>query len=358
MPRLYGRVLGGSEVTQSDTTATVARVIKYTITHPSERQTWERAPAILGVLSWNDQNGHATVKRWLDRAVQTQNAEGSLNYSDREEYAGGHVKQLTPTPALAAALGNPLLVLYEKTKEKKYLEAAKRQVEGVVKSPRTTDGGIWIRIEGPELWIDTLYMMCPFMARYAKITGETSYADEAFKQFEVHTNHLVDPHAHLGRHAWCEVPNHYPQSTFWARGNGWLISTAVDLITLFPNHGKADFVRKTAKDVLNAIRARQDRCGYLRHILDDPHAKFEASSTLMYAYSTARAVELGILSKDSLESALGAFNVVEGSVGEDGAVPGVAVPPGGPGVVFGTTHFGQGFFLLAAKALSGELGIK
>ena len=49
--------------------------------------------------------------------------------------------------------------------------------------------------------------------------------------------------------------------------------------------------------------------------------------------------------------------VVAGSVQDDGAVPGVAVPPGGPGVPFGTTLFGQGFFLLAAHALRGELGI-
>jgi len=42
-------------------------------------------------------------------------------------------------------------------------------------------------------------------------------------------------------------------------------------------------------------------------------------------------------------------------VQEDGAIPGVAVPPGGPGVPFGSTLFGQGFFLLATHALRQQL---
>ena len=38
-----------------------------------------------------------------------------------------------------------------------------------------------------------------------------------------------------------------------------------------------------------------------------------------------------------------------------GKVPGVAVPPGGPGVPFDWTLFGQGFFLLAACELKDRL---
>jgi unsaturated rhamnogalacturonyl hydrolase len=56
-----------------------------------------------------------------------------------------------------------------------------------------------------------------------------------------------------------------------------------------------------------------------------------------------------------LERAERALRIVAGSVTESGAVPGVAVPPGGPGVPFGTTLFGQGFFLLAAHALRDRL---
>ena len=45
-----------------------------------------------------------------------------------------------------------------------------------------------------------------------------------------------------------------------------------------------------------------------------------------------------------------------GSVEETGKVPGVAMVPGGPGVPFDWTLFGQGFFLLAAHALKAHVG--
>jgi unsaturated rhamnogalacturonyl hydrolase len=38
-----------------------------------------------------------------------------------------------------------------------------------------------------------------------------------------------------------------------------------------------------------------------------------------------------------------------------GKVPGVALAPGGPGVPFNWTLFGQGFFLLAAHVLKDHL---
>jgi len=42
------------------------------------------------------------------------------------------------------------------------------------------------------------------------------------------------------------------------------------------------------------------------------------------------------------------------AVEPSGKVPGVAVPPGGPGVPFDWTLFGQGFFLLAAHHMKGQ----
>lgn len=66
----------------------------------------------------------------------------------------------------------------------------------------------------------------------------------------------------------------------------------------------------------------------------------------------SRAVRLGLLDESWLEGACRGFEVVAGSVLPNGMVPGVAVPPGGPGVPFGWTPFGQGFFLLAARELA------
>jgi unsaturated rhamnogalacturonyl hydrolase len=336
--------------------AIVRSVTQYTITHPDERDPWEKAPAITGILAWNDSSAVSAVQRWIDRAVETQGSEGYLCYPERIELPAGHVRTFTPTASLSASIGFPLLEFYARTKEPRYMNAAVLQAEALARAPRTRDGGISCRYESTELWVDFTYLMCPFLARLGKLTGDSQYIDEAYSQFEIHARHLVDPLTGLVRHAWCETPNHYPQSTFWARGNGWLIACATDLLEIAPGHAGAGFVRDACGKTLSAMRGLQDRSGFFRHILDDRFSKFEASSTVMFAYAAAKAVSLGVVEKSFLDDAVRGWTVVAGSVLENGAVPGVAVPPGGPGVPFGTTLFGQGFFLLAAHALRDQIG--
>lgn len=335
----------------------IDRVINYTMTRQVERTTWEKASAMSGMLAWQNEKAHAVTKRWLERAVATQNSEGNLNYSDREEYPHGHSKVLTPTASLSSSLGFPLLLMYERTKDKTLLDGAKRQIDALMKAPRTSGGGVWGRQEGPELWIDYIYMICPFLAKYGAISGEKKYTDEAYVQFLVHAKHCVDTDTDLGRHCWCEKPNHFPQSMLWARGNGWLVAGGVDLVALAPDHASAKATKEQVARTLKAMKDLQDASGYMRHILDDPNSKLEASATLMYAYAAIRAVDLGIVGKEFEDSAKRAFLGVAGVVGEDGAVMGVAVPPGGPGVQFGWTMFGQGFFLLMANAMKSRLGL-
>ncbi len=335
----------------------VERATRYTLAHPDERDPWEKAPAITGVLAWNDPQAVAGVRGWVERAVETQGSDGYLCYSERIELPHGHTRTFTPTGTLSASIGFPMLEFYERTRDARYLEAAELQAQAILRAPRTRDGGISCRFESNELWVDFIYLMCPFLARYGSITGNTSHIDEAFAQYEVHARHLIDPFTGLARHAWCETPNHFPQSTLWARGNGWLICAAVDLLDIAPDHKRANFLADTCRAALQAMQSLQDRSGFLRHILDDRFSKYEASSSLMFAYAVAKAAGRGIVGPDLVESALRAWNAVALTVQEDGAVPGVAVPPGGPGVPFGSTLFGQGFFLLATHALRKQLHV-
>jgi unsaturated rhamnogalacturonyl hydrolase len=333
----------------------VTRATRWALAHPDERDPWEKAPAITGVLAWNDPESVQGVKRWIDRAVDTQGSDGYLCYSERIDLPHGHVRTFTPTGTLSASIGYPMLELYQRDRDARYLEAARLQVEAILRAPRTKDGGISCRHESNELWVDFIYLMAPFLARYGKVSGEQQHVDEAFAQYQIQASHLIDPFTGLARHAWCETPNHFPQSTLWARGNGWLVCAAVDLLEIEPNHPRATYLADTCKAALEAMRSLQDRSGFLRHILDDPFSKFEASATVMFAYAAARAAERGLVDGSFVDSALRGWRAVALSIGDDGAVPGVAVPPGGPGVPFGSTLFGQGFFLLATHALRKQL---
>jgi unsaturated rhamnogalacturonyl hydrolase len=329
----------------------VDNVIQFTAAQPGERITWEKAPAISGLLAWDNEAGVAKAVSWLERTVALQNHEGNLDYADREEFAHGHIRAMTPTAAVTSCLAYPLLTLYEKTGERRYLDAVEMQLNALMTAPRTRDGGVWTRHESPELFVDIMYFVCLIVARYGILRDRPTYVDESFLQYRVHVDHLRDPRTKLMRHAWCETPDHYPQSMFWGRGNGWFLAAAVDLLAAAPDHPDRAFVESTVLESLSAIGSFQDRSGYLRNIIDDPRSKIEASATLMYAYACARAVSMGLLPDERLGAASLALEAVAGAVTPEGAVMGVVVPPGGPGVPFSWTFFGQGFFLLAAKAI-------
>src|SRR5262249_47044678 len=151
-------------------------------------------------------------------------------YDERIELANGHAAVFTPTAALSSALGFNVLAYYERDGGDALLQAARRQAEALLAGPRTRHGGISVRREGPELWIDFIYMMCPFLARLGRIDGRQDLVDEALRQIDVYVRHLVDPEHFLARHAWRETPNSYLQSTFWCRGNGWLTCALVDTL--------------------------------------------------------------------------------------------------------------------------------
>ncbi|MFG1357972.1 glycoside hydrolase family 88 protein [Xanthobacter pseudotagetidis] len=339
----------------------VRRVSAYIAAHPNERDCWQKAPALSGLLAWDLPEFRSLVKKWIDRAVATQKSDGNLSYGDWHLSSGGHIRSFTPLASETSAMGAPMLELYAASGDVRYLSSAERQYRALCEAPRTSEGGIWSRGEGPELWIDFTYLMCPFMARYGKHAGRPEAVDEAFRQFAVHVRRLVDPEVGLARHAWCEKPNHFPQSTFWARGNGWLLACCAELLTIAPEHPGCAHVREVYGVVLRAMSQCQDASGYFFHVLDDPLSNLEASATLMYAYGAERAVQLqvpvaGLPAEALRERAIRAFVVVAGSVEESGKVPGVAMVPGGPGVPFDWTLFGQGFFLLAAHALQAHVG--
>lgn len=335
-----------------DLEAIKKRVLEFALAHGDERDCWIKAPALTAALGCGDADARAVAQRWLERAVQTQRDNGNLSYADTVQgLSSGHIRSFTPLASLTASLGYPLLLAHGHSQREDFLQAAARQVQALRDAPRTRDGGIWARAEGPELWVDFTYLMCPFLALYGQVAGDADAIDEAFRQFAVHADHLVDPRRKLARHAWCEKPDHYPQSTFWARGNGWLVCAAVDLLRLAPDHAGAARVRQTLQEVLPAMAALQERSGYFCHVLDDPRSNLEASGTLMFAYATACAVSLGLSGRGELEGARRAVRAVAGAVEPSGKVPGVAVPPGGPGVPFDWTLFGQGFFALAVDAV-------
>ncbi|QIB77834.1 glycosyl hydrolase family 88 [Haloferax volcanii] len=352
----------------TDELTPVQRAASYLRSLDIDGQSWITGVAINGLLAEGGAESVERAKHLVDTAVATQNDAGQLSYgpsypievfSHGREYEASWeltVKKCMNTNN-STAIGHGVLDFYDCTGEDRYLDAAERAYESLLSFERTEDGGI--PHHDPDLagikslWIDSVYMMCPFLARYGAAAGDDDAFDEAVEQILIHAAHLRDGHAGLFRHIWVEQPNHYPQGAFWARGNGWAAAASADVLERLPeDHPKRDDLLDLFRSHCEALLPLQDGSGFWHNLVDDPHTPLESSGTLMFAYAFARGIDLGILDAETYrrpaEDGLAAVSRV---VGEEGAVNRVAGPPGGPEAPLTDTPYGQGWFLMAAAAL-------
>ncbi|MGI5159173.1 glycoside hydrolase family 88 protein [Microbispora sp. CA-102843] len=343
----------------------VNRVFSHAVTLDMDDDYWERQGCMTALLEWDHPEGLPTVRRWLDRAVATQTSDGRLCYGGTTNLSWGAfrvmdtaiMRQFAGTASVSAYFTFPLIHLYERTREKVYLDAARRQMDAVLAGPRTSEGFLLMNGQAPEIWVDEVYPVCRALARLGTVLDQPALVDEAYHQLLVAGRRLVDPAEKLCRHIWRERPDSYPESTFWSRGNGWLICATAEVLAEAPNHRDAAAVRGTLADVLEAMTRRQDRSGFFHDFLDDPSTALEASGTVMFAYAAALAAEIGAV-PDFVEPAVRAIDAVAGIVQSDGSIGRTVVPPGGPGIPFGQMTLSPSFFLLAAYHLRDVVPLK
>ena len=89
----------------------VSRVSGYIKAHPNERDCWQKAPALTGLIAWDMEEFRPTVRKWIDRAVATQKSDGNLSYGDWHTSSGGHIRSFTPLASETSAVGAPMLDL-------------------------------------------------------------------------------------------------------------------------------------------------------------------------------------------------------------------------------------------------------
>lgn len=333
--------------------ALTSRVADHTADRDMEGEDWEKAVAINGLLATGQEEYVEAARRLVDRSVQTQTSAGqftygSLDYKPWLEQAHIDSFQGISDPA---AVGQGVLDFYDRTGEQRYLDAAERQYEFLKQAPTTEDGGITHRREDVELWVDSIYMQCPFFAKYAHAADHPEAFDDAVRQAVVCADHLQDPRTGLFRHAWKETPDSYPSGTLWNRGNGWAAAGIVDTIELLPDdHDGRDDLIERFRALAEGTIDRQDDSGFWHHLLDDPTTTLETSGTLMLSYAYKKASDMGILEDDRyVEAARDGLEVCLPLVDDEGRVHRVSKPPGGPKMPMGVTSYGQGWFLLAAS---------
>jgi len=213
--------------------------------------------------------------------------------------------------------GNLLLVLYRQTKEKKYKIAA-QEIRGRLDTyPRTADGGFWhATSRRHQLWLDGLYMSLPFLVRYGKLFHDAHYADnEAAHQLLIYTGHLNDPKTGLLFHAydesgaspWADPITHH-SSVFWCRSIGWTCMALLIVLDTLPRHDPdRPQLLALVRQLAGALTRYQDpKSGLWFQVVNQPDVPgnwLETSSSCMFTYFLARAVERHYIAKSYSKAA-------------------------------------------------------
>lgn len=246
------------------------------------------------------------IKDWVDLHVD---ANGVVTNTNAE----GNVGEITFDNLDSMLPGNLVLLLYEETKDARYKLAAERIRKRFDSYPRTSDGGFWHaagKSRQWQLWGDGVFMSLPFLIRYGRIFGDSDYANnEAANQLIIYASHLNDPKTGLMFHAYDESG----QSTwanketkhsaeFWCRAMGWFGMTLIEVLELLPKqHPKRPQLIKQVQQLVNAWANFQDnQTGLWYQVVDKgvmPENWLETSSSSMYTYVTAMAVDRGYVQK-------------------------------------------------------------
>jgi unsaturated rhamnogalacturonyl hydrolase len=163
--------------------------------------------------------------------------------------------------------GKILFPIYDYTKHEKYKRALELLREQMKTHPRTSEGGFWHKKVYPyQMWLDGLYMVCPFLAQYAAVFDEPALFDEVALQITTVAKHAYDPKTGLYYHGWDESrtqqwadPQTGQSPNFWSRSIGWYMMAMIDVLDYLPkDHPKRPEIIKIFQNLSASLQKFQD----------------------------------------------------------------------------------------------------
>jgi unsaturated rhamnogalacturonyl hydrolase len=223
---------------------------------------------------------------------------------DRQEYGFPALNQQLVLMRMldnCGSFGSAMLEAYPECEDLNFMSIAHKIADFIVNRLERKEDGAFFRLcpgdySENTMWADDLYMSTPFLRRYARLTGNQSYLDEAAKQFLLFKKYLFMPEESVMSHVF---DFKYERATKipWGRGNGWTIFSMSEVLEVLPQE-HPDRLKLLAffNQLCEGYIKLQGENGLWHQVLTHPDAYQEASCTAMFAVAFARGVRLGWLS--------------------------------------------------------------
>ena len=300
--------------------------------------------ALLAMQRYNWEQGVA-AQAFLesgDREIAVAMAAEGAN----RQHGDGRCCHIGDSPAVTdpCAIGEALIFACEETGDPFLCAARDRLLHWALQdAPRSASGVVYHFLQGQLIWVDSMYMLPPFLAR----AGEY---DEAIRQLDGYWNALYDPGKGLLAHQWSDAEGRFLRRDAWAVGNGWAIAGMARVIALLPEsyeQARAQLITRT-RSLIDAALPFQLEDGSFHDVLDDPASFWEVNFAQMLAYTIYRGVGGGWLDAAFLPAAEKARRAALAEVDSFGLVRNVCGAPSfdKPGVA----PEGQAFHILMEAA--------
>jgi unsaturated rhamnogalacturonyl hydrolase len=228
------------------------------------------------------------------------------------------------------AMGASLIELSKGHPETRYAAYIDRTADFIRTKQARMDDGTLARPYPREwtIWADDLYMSVSFLSRMSAFSGDERYLRDAVRQVLNFHEHLFDRTKGLMVHCWYSAGNR-PGVAFWGRANGWAMLAQVDLLDhLPPTDPDRDTLVTLLRNQIMGIARYQGPDGLWHQLLDKSDSFPETSSSAMFTYAIARAVNRGYIEPQYASIARRGWEGVASKVQGDGQLVGVCAGTG------------------------------
>ena len=261
-------------------------------------------------LLCGDERYFTYIKDWIDSVIDEKGNILLYDHADLDDIMPGIL----------------LFPLYKKTGGEKYKNCLHNNIRQVEDIPVCDCGGFYHKVSTPhQMWLDGLYMVCPFMAEYAACFDRPEYLEDAVREIKLMREKTRDSATKLWYHAydesktaeWCDKKTGR-SSEFWGRSLGWVPIAILDVMEKLPEGSPyKDDLEEIVVELLNALLTFQGKDGRWFQVvnkIDEPGNWPENSCSSLYAAAVARSVKAGLLSPEKLDAAKKAFDGIAASL--------------------------------------------